>query len=204
MPIARRWKAFWLGLPWWITPCPWPWPGRGDAALLRRARPCSCRPWRGLSHRAFLALGRRFAGRFWPGMAEELLGGGLVADAGPEGFLAALGGRVADCCGGPRTPVFGTASAFCPTIHPMRVRPGAHARRSRRYFASLNHAARPLPIFSIRGVWCLRPPAAGASSPLFPLHLPQPHAVRWVAGQAEGVCGGRAPGNCPGAIWRIS
>lgn len=91
-------EGFWLGLPWWDYALPLAVARAGGiprfcaAPVLRHAAHGAA--W---SHRAFLALGRRFADRFWPGMAGELLAGcGLVADTGPEACLAALGGRVAE------------------------------------------------------------------------------------------------------------
>ena len=90
-------EGFWLGLPWWDYALPLA-VARAGGMPRFCAAPVLVHTAHGAawSHRAFLALGRRFAGRFWPGMEEELLGGcGPVADAGPEGCLAALGGRVA-------------------------------------------------------------------------------------------------------------
>jgi hypothetical protein len=90
-------EGFWLGLPWWDYALPLA-VARAGGTPRFCAAPVLVHAAHGAawSHRGFLALGRRFAGRFWPDMAEELLGGcGLVADAGPEAWLAALGGRVA-------------------------------------------------------------------------------------------------------------
>jgi len=89
-------EGFWLGLPWWDYALPLA-VARAGGTPRFCAAPVLVHAAHGAawSHRAFLALGRRFAGRFWPGMAVELLGGGPAADAGPEAWLAALGGRVA-------------------------------------------------------------------------------------------------------------
>lgn len=89
-------EGFWLGLPWWDYALPLA-VARAGGTPRFCAAPVLVHAAHGAawSHRAFLALGRTFAGRFWPGMAEELLGGGPAADAGPEACLAAMGGRVA-------------------------------------------------------------------------------------------------------------
>lgn len=91
-------EGFWLGLPWWDYALPLA-VARAGGTPRFCAAPVLIHAAHGAawSHRAFLGLGRRFAGRFWPDMERELLGGcGLVADAGPEAWLAALGGRVAE------------------------------------------------------------------------------------------------------------
>ena len=106
--------GFSLGLPWWDYALP-----LAVARAGGRLRFCPApilahavheTAW---SHRAFVALGRQFAGRFWPQMAMELLDD-RPADGGTEALLAAIGGRTAAALR--RAPDAGLwdRTGFCP------------------------------------------------------------------------------------------
>ena len=89
--------GFFLGLPWWDYALPLAVAGAGGAVrfapapVLRHA--AHAQAW---SHRAFLALGRRFVRRFWPLAAETFFPPGEAAANGEaEACLAGIGARVA-------------------------------------------------------------------------------------------------------------
>jgi hypothetical protein len=90
-------EGFFLGLPWWDYALPLA-VARAGGGLRFCPAPLLIHTvhdtaW---SHRAFVALGRLFASRFWPQLEFELFGRDERAmDGGPEALLAALGGRTA-------------------------------------------------------------------------------------------------------------